>query len=159
MSVTAFNPYDSNDWENYLNSEPEVNYDPVNLPNIVTPVVQPPVDSSETETEPSDVEIPIQQDVSEPDIIFTDLANVRELLASRTGYSGGRLGSHLKNFKGLLILPLHATPALRFPHGAHVGNPPMIVFLPTKQAAAYPQLDNFVESIKFLYNDNSQNAQ
>ena len=46
MSVTAFNPYDSNDWENYLNSEPEVNYDPVNLPNIVSHVVQPPSDSS-----------------------------------------------------------------------------------------------------------------
>lgn len=149
MSVTAFNPYDSNDWENYVNSEPEVNYDPVNIPNIVSH--NDAVSTEETDSEPSDVEIPIQQDATEPDIVFTDLANVRELLASRTGYSGGRLGSHLKHFKGLLILPLHATPVLRFPHGAHVGNPPMIVFLPTKQPAAYPQLDNFLESIKFLY--------
>lgn len=156
MSVISFNPYDSNDWESYLQSEPEVDFSQLN--NEVPPVAnQDNVESPSSDE--SDVEIPIQQDVHEPDIIFTDLANVRELLASRTGYTGGQLGTHLKQFEGLLIMPLHSTSVLRIPNGKHVGNPPVIVFLPSRSPSSYPNFPNFLEAVQFLYHPPQNEAQ
>ena len=88
---------------------------------------------------------------SESSIHLTDLKNSRETLAALTNYHQGQIGQYLKQFKGLLILPLHAISVFRIPHGHHTGNYPLLIYLPEQELSQYPHLDNFNDSIKALY--------
>ena len=88
---------------------------------------------------------------NESSIHLTDLSNCRETLAAITHYNQGQIGQYLKNFKGLLILPLHAVSIFRIPHGHHTGNYPLLIYLPEQEISQYPHLDNFNDAIQTLY--------
>ena len=112
--------------------------------------------SSECETE-SEYDPPsVATDPSEPAVLVTDIKNIRQILATRVGFNGGQLGTHLKSVEGLIILPLHAVSILRIPHGRHVGNPPCLIFHPTERLQNYNHLPQFQESINILYNHPSE---
>lgn len=84
-------------------------------------------------------------------IHMTDLKNIREALATLSGFNGGQIGQFLKEKIGLLIMPLHAVSVLRIPHGNHVGNYPIIIYYPVQDLEKYPHLDTFNDAIKCLY--------
>lgn len=108
--------------------------------------------SSGTETESEYEPPPVATDPGEPAVLVTDIKNIRQILATRVGFNGGQLGTHLKSVEGLIILPLHAVSILRIPHGRHVGNPPCLIFHPTERLENYNHLPQFQESIDILYN-------
>ena len=152
MYVTGFNPYDSDTWP-----DPDEDNIPEILPDGAQPLPYPlpqiPIEetSSESETESDAPPIPVSTSTSDNDVVLTDLANVRQVLAARTNYSSGRLGNHLHGIPGLIILPLQAISTLRIPHGHHVANPRLLIFQPKKDLANYPELANLVEAMGVLY--------
>lgn len=106
---------------------------------------------SETETES---EVPTFYGIASdcPDILCTDVAHMREVIASRTFYPGfGQLGKWLKNQPGLIILPLHAISLIRTPLGGHIANPKVIIFHPTKSKENYSQFPQFQECMRKFY--------
>lgn len=114
--------------------------------------------STETDTETeSECDPPsVATDPQEPAVLLTDIKNIRQILATRVGFNGGQLGTHLKSVEGLIVLPLHAVSILRIPHGRHVGNPPCLIFHPTERLENYNHLPQFQESINILYNHPSK---
>lgn len=106
--------------------------------------------SDESLSEPAP-EIHTAQDIS--DIVFTNTGEVRTILATLTHYTDGRLGSHLKRFKGLIMLPLEAITIVRTPASNHYQPYPCIVFVPHQQLSNYQfTLPNLIEGINVLYN-------
>lgn len=108
---------------------------------------------SETETES---EVPTFYGVAAdcPDILCTDVAHVREVIASRTGYPGyGQLGRWLKDKQGLIVLPLDAISLIRTPFGGHVANPKVVVFHPTQSFEHYSQFPQFQECVRKFYSE------
>ena len=106
---------------------------------------------SETETES---EVPtIYGEASDcSDILCTDVAHMREVIASRTNYPGyGQLGKWLKQKPGLIILPLDAVSLIRTPLGGHISNPKVIIFHPTQSIEHYNQFPQFQESLRKFY--------
>lgn len=154
MYVTGFNPYDSDTWP-----DPDEANIPEILPDGAQPLPYPmppiPIEESssetETETESDAPPVHVSTSTSDNDVVLTDLANVRQVLAARTNYSNGRLGNHLHGIPGLLILPLQAISTLRIPHGHHVANPKILIFQPKKDLKNYPELSNLVEALGILY--------
>lgn len=155
MYVTGFNPYDSDTWpdpdENTIDQSMELSQ--YNNPSIDPSQVANQSSSYYSESETESEAPPPQCAVAynEPDVICTDLANIRQVLATRTNYTEGRLGNHLHGVPGLIILPLQAVSCLRIPHGHHVGNPKVLIFHPTRESTQYPTLGNFLESLAILY--------
>lgn len=86
------------------------------------------------------------------DIVFTNTGELRTVLATLTGYQNGQLGAHLRQFHGLIILPLDAVTILRTPQAHHCKAYNCISFVPHQQISNYTQnLPNFTESINILY--------
>lgn len=86
------------------------------------------------------------------DIVFTNTAELRTVLATLTGYQSGQLGSHLRNFHGLIILPLDAVTILRTPQAHHCKAYNCITFVPHQNLPNYSSnLPNFCESINVIY--------
>lgn len=129
-------------------SEPEVQSQPYN-PNWNAPAEEDESNSSSEEPPPA-----IQHAENNEDIIFTETAEVRSVLATLSNYKKGQLGTHLKSSCGLIILPLDAVTALRTPNGNHCLTYPCVVFFPHQELNHYAdELPNFLESIQVLYKD------
>ena len=107
--------------------------------------------SSDSETYSEYPEPNIATDPEESSVHMCDLKSIREVLATLSHYNGGQVGQHLKQYQGLLIMPLHAVSTIRIPHGRHVGNYPIIIYFPKKPLNRYPHLDNFNEAIRSIY--------
>lgn len=88
------------------------------------------------------------------DITFTNTNEVRTVLATLSGFQCGRLGSHLIDKKGLIILPLHSVTSIRTVAGNHNMQYPCIVFYPQ----SYPDevfrqvFPNLMDAIDNFYN-------
>lgn len=150
------NPDDTNSYVN------QPGYNPNVPPEFYQNGLMPPPNNSSEESEYGDTESDypppnIIVAENEPSIVLTDIANIREVLATRTCFHGVQLGSHLKNHQGLIILPLHAVSLLRMPTGHHTGNPPCLVFHPVERLENYDRFPQFQESIKMLYDNKPQN--
>ena len=132
MSQFEFNPYDSDTWQD--DSEIELPDGAQSIPDgahgmIAVPYNQ--FDNEEEETESSEPPPEFIADNNFPtDISFTNTNEVRTVLAAQSGFSTGRLGCHLQDQKGLIILPLHAVTAIRTIAGNHNMQYPCIVFYP-----------------------------
>lgn len=111
---------------------------------------------SESETCSDYPEPQVATDPTESSVHMSDLKNIREVLATLSHYNGGQLGQHLKQYRGLLVMPLHAVSVIRIPHGRHVGNYPILIYFPKKPLNRYPHLENFNEAIGTIYDDPEQ---
>lgn len=106
----------------------------------------------EEEDESSEPPPDVQQDANISDIIFTNTAELRTVLATLSDYKAGQLGTHLKNYRGVVVLPLDAVTAIRTPNSNHALNYRCIVFYPHMALDHYVDtLPNLVESINVLY--------
>ena len=114
-------------------------------------------EESSSETYSEYAEPVTQTDPTEPSIHLTDIANCREALATLSSYHSGQIGQYLKNFRGLLILPLHSVSIFRMPHGRHTANYPILIYFPTNDLKQYPHLQNFNDAIGALYPQNDEN--
>ena len=92
----------------------------------------------------------VASDPNEETIHMSDLKNIRTVLSILTHFPGGYLTSHLKQFPGLICLPLSAVSMLRKPTGSHTSNPPAIIYLPLDGPDAHPHMTNFNEAIRLL---------
>ena len=149
----AFDPMDSDTYENIdpyidVNADESQFMHTMNMANRFVTSSQ--VTDNEEETYSEYPEPSTKIDESEESIHITDLGSSREMLATLTNFSGGQIGQHLKKFKGLIILPLHSISVFRMPHGRHVGNFKMIIFLPDPKKE-YPHLENFNIAVNAIY--------
>lgn len=157
MSVTGFNPYDSNSWPSPIQEEVPFMSEPTSQPDSFFPVPPPfspayeETSDSESETVDEGPQPHLGTVPDEPAIRMTDLKNVRQVLATMTNYNGGQIGNHLKKGQGLIILPLHAVSVLRVPHGRHVGNYKVMVYVPMMPRNHYAHLETFNEAIDHIY--------
>lgn len=73
----------------------------------------------------------------------TTLSNLTAVVKTRTNYDGeGQLGSYLKQYPGLIILPIHAVTFIRKPTGSHRSDPPAIVYVHSDvESDSYPNLE------------------
>ena len=151
----AFDPMDSDTWDNIGTQDSQAFYYPDAQPlppGARGPNFFPATESdSESETYSEYPEPEVRTDPTENTVHLTDLKNLREVLGTLSNYNGGQLGQHLKDYRGLLIMPLHAVSIMRIPHGRHVGNPPILIYFPKKALDRYPHLENFNESIGMVY--------
>lgn len=153
----AFDPMDSNTWDNLETQDSQEFYCPDAQPLPLgakgpNPFPFPTTESdSESETYSEYPEPEVRTDPSENTVHLSDLKNLRNVLGTLSNYNGGQLGQHLKDYRGLLIMPLHAVSIMRIPHGRHVGNPPILIYFPRKPLDRYPHLENFNESIGMVY--------
>lgn len=60
----------------------------------------------------------------------------------------------MRNFKGLIVLPIESVGNLRYPSGAHRANPSVIVYLPTDGPENHPSMTQFNQAIQILYPPN-----
>ena len=130
-SFSDFTLYNS-DPENLAEYEEDLPDGAQSLPNGAHGMIAVPYDqSTEEETESSEPPPEVISDGNFPtDISFTNTNEVRTVLASQSGFISGRLGTHLQDQKGLIILPLHAVTAIRTIAGNHNMQYPCIVFYP-----------------------------
>ena len=150
----SFNPFDSDTYP-----EPEFEEAmPMELDEDGNPIMPPPqmampvaIDSSSSD----DSDPHVASDPNEETIHMSDLKNIRTVLSILTHFPGGNLTSHLKQFPGLICLPISAVSMLRKPSGNHIANPPAIIYLPLDGPDAHPYMTNFNEAIRLL----SQNPQ
>lgn len=109
-------------------------------------------DSDYSPEESSEPPPEVQTANNNQDIMFTNTAELRTVLATLSNYKTGQLGNHLKDCRGLILLPLHAVTALRTPMSNHSLEYPCIVFYPHQKLDNYiPNLPNLVEGINVLY--------
>ena len=109
-------------------------------------------EQSSEDDESSEPPPPVQTATNNQDITFTDTENLRTVLATLSNYKYGQLGSHLKNFRGVVLLPIDAVTAIRTPSSNHSMNYPCIVFYPHEEFTHYSDtLPNLVEAINILY--------
>ena len=96
----------------------------------------------------------VQADPNVLDITFTETSELRSVLATLSNYTSGQLGTHLRDYRGVIILPIEAVTAIRTPQGNHSLNYQCIVFYPHQSLEHYVDtLPNLVESINVLYNN------
>lgn len=142
MSVTSFNPYDSDSWpdpiddDNNLNNE--INEQTINFGN----------DSSSS----NDEQILIN-DPNDPNIHITNLENLRVVLSLLSHFPGGILSNHLRNFPGLIILPISAISMIRKPTANHNANPSAFVYFPSDGQTLAPHLNQLNEVVRLLYSN------
>lgn len=146
----SFNPFDSDTYP-----EPEFEETaPMELDEQGNPIFPPPTqmpmpvaieDSSSDDSDPH-----VASDPNENSIHMSDLKNIRTVLSILTHFPGGNLTTHLKQFPGLICLPLSAVSMLRKPSGNHINNPPAIIYLPLDGPDAHPHMVNFNEAIRLI---------
>lgn len=106
-------------------------------------------DSEETYSD-SPPDIHVAQNIN--DIVFTNTAEFRSVLASLTNYSNGRLGHYLRSCKGLIIMPLEGVSSIRSPLTHHTAVFPCILFVPHQDLSHYQaNFPNFLEALNILY--------
>lgn len=95
----------------------------------------------------------INADTNFADIVFTNTNDIRSYLASTSHFTGGQLGMHLLQEKGLIILPLHAVTCIRTIAGHHKMEYPAIIFYPQqKTLEEYTEIfPNLVDAVTNLY--------
>ena len=160
------NPYDSDSFPDPLSSfefpdgAQPIYYDEHGNPTPFSPMLQTQASQftsdSASETESEYPEPQVATDPTESSVHMTDLKNIREVLATLSHYNGGQLGQYLKQYHGLLIMPLHGVSTIRIPHGRHVGNYPILIYYPKKPLNRYPHLENFNEAISAIYGEPSE---
>lgn len=152
MSQFEFNPYDSDTYQS--DDEIQLPDGAQPLPDGVHGVLDDPVCEEEDSSEPppevhSDRQFP-------SDITFTNTNEIRTILATLSGFNFGRLGCHLLDQRGLILLPLHAVTSIRTIAGNHNMQYQCIVFYPR----SYPEdiyrqiFPNLMDAIDNLYPKN-----
>ena len=152
MSQFQFNPYDSDTFvsDNDIELPDGAQSLPIGAHGISFPSDQ--VCEEETESEEPSPEVHSDQQFP-TDITFTNTNEVRTILATLSGFKCGRLGTHLNDQRGLLLLPLHAVTSIRTIAGNHNMQYPCIVFYPR----SYPEdtfrqvFPNLMDAIDNLY--------
>lgn len=146
-----FNPFDSDTFPDPDHFDEEAPYvldeqgNPVSVEGPVPAAIFPGTDSSSSDENPH-----VASDPSSDAIHMTDLKNIRTVLSILTRYPGGVLSNHLKQFPGLIILPLDAVSMLRKPTGNHIANPTAILYVPNGSPEEYSIFNNFNEAIRLL---------
>lgn len=135
----AFDPMDSDTYENIGESEYE--YDD---PPVIEARSTLPTQYFEPQEDESDIPIATNDDHS---ITTTDIKNLKAVIQTKTCYSGDmQFSKYLKMYPGLIIMPLSCVSLLRKPNRDHKSNPQVLVYIPTEDES-YP---NFDEAINFL---------
>lgn len=144
MSVCSFNPYDSDTYP-----EPdiqifngEINEEENNGNNI---------QFTNDESSSSNEEVVVLSDPADPSIHMTNLENLRAVLSIITRFPGGVLSNFLKNFGGLIILPLSAVSMIRKPSSNHNNNPPAFVYYPENGPNSAPHMNQLNEVMRLIY--------
>ena len=141
----AFNPFDSDELEQFNNYEEPEPFDEEGNPIQQLQII------NEEESYSSDDTPNVASDPNEETIHMSDLENIRVVLSLLTKYPGGILSSHLKNHQGLIILPLQAISMIRKPTGNHQCNPPAIIYYPKDGPESAPHMPQFNEAMRLLY--------
>ena len=100
----------------------------------------------ESESEDSD---PIILSGSEA-VTLCRFSNIKEVIASKSNYNGGRFSSYLEDQFGCIVIPLSAVSKLRLPVGDHKNDPHAIVFIPPK-GPDHTLYANFSEAAETFY--------
>ena len=123
-------------WEivNSQNSQPRSVSAPVELMETPTSTAVKIEEEEESEAEYSttDPELVIMStNPNDPSLLYTDLLNLRTVVATKCQHEKGQLSKTTCNFPGFICLPLSAIGMLRYPDKRHVFNPHVLVYVPT----------------------------
>lgn len=142
----SFAPWDSDTWCNldgeYEYEETQSEDPPIPPSPAMLPLPQISVSDSE-----SDVPVATNEDHC---VTTTDLKNLKAVVQTKTHYDGSmNISSWLKQYPGLIILPLDAISYIRKPTGHHMKNPQALVYL--QDGTCAQNYNDFVEAVDFFY--------
>ena len=103
-----------------------------------------PSDFAEEEESESDPEILSGSEA----LTLCRFSNIKEVIAGKSNYNGGRFSSYLEDQFGCIVIPLSAVSKLRLPLGPHKNDPYAIVFIPPKgpDHTLYPNFSEAAET-------------
>lgn len=140
----SFNPFDSDTFPDAEVNSFEDNSQFTDMDDV--PIVQYNVTPPDFFTDTGNV----VTDSNEESIKITDVKNIKSVVSSLTNYKGGSLSNYLKNFPGLIVLPLSAVTLIRKPSGGHLFNPKILLYIPNKGIENYEHMQNFNQAIALI---------